>query len=63
MCVLDHTRIALSVNSPERTSIARVQAGLMIVNQIEPALFQGTVVRFGDTTFEDGLGRKSPSAG
>jgi hypothetical protein len=37
---------ALSVESPERKWIARVQAGVLIVNQIEPTLFQGTAVRF-----------------
>jgi uncharacterized protein DUF1214 len=33
---------AFSVESPERKWIARVQAGVLIVDQIEPTLFQGT---------------------
>jgi hypothetical protein len=35
-----------SVESPERKWIARVEAGVLIVNQIEPTLVQGTAVRF-----------------
>ena len=35
-----------SVESPERKWIARVQAGVLIVNQIEPTFFQETAVRF-----------------
>ena len=35
-----------SVESPERKWVARVQAGVLIVNQIEPTLVQGTAVRF-----------------
>ena len=37
---------SLSVESPERKWIARVQAGVLIVNQIESAFFQETGVRF-----------------
>ena len=44
--VFSRIRIALSVESPEGKWIARVQAGVLIVNQIEPTLFQGTAVRF-----------------
>jgi hypothetical protein len=43
--VFDRTRIALSVESPEWKWIARVQAGVLIVNQIEPTFFQETAVR------------------
>ena len=34
------------MESPERKWIARVQAGVLIVNQIESAFFQETGVRF-----------------
>jgi hypothetical protein len=44
--VFSRIRIALSVESPEGKWIARVQAGVLIVNPIEPTLFQGTAVRF-----------------
>jgi len=44
--VFSRSGIAFSVESPERKWIARVQAGVLIVDQIEPTLFQGTTVRF-----------------